>query len=80
MGAVSNYTHCRGCGVELPAEASSRDDGLCCHAEGDCTDKCAMWHDLYDKDEKQLTARFGPQFWKSPLWSVAIDEWLAATR
>lgn len=80
MAAVSNYTHCRGCGGWLDPKTGQVDDGLCgkLAAARGC---CAKFHDWLGRERTDnLTATFGPNFWQSALWSVAIDEWLAATR
>jgi hypothetical protein len=84
---VSGYTHCRGCGQPLADDYDNpeRDDGLCLTLGSknlDCTERFGRWWQATHPEEKKnfAEATRGKDSWKSPLWSVKVDEWLAATR
>ena len=80
------YTHCRGCGGALRKDSGEVDDGLCgaLVAYDRCCGKFHQWlSEKLGTEAPTSDAAFRSaegRFWESPMWSVAIDEWLAATR
>ena len=80
---MSAYTHCRGCGAAIDFVDAT--DGLCSRLlpggdyslEVGCTHDCMEWLKAQGKPVPPLMPNVT---WDSALWTVAIDEWLAATR
>lgn len=78
-----NYTHCRGCGVEIPSRhPGSQVDGLCIlnvPAGGNCTAHCIRWCDKHHPGKRDSLYRANTLYWQTQEWSVLIDDWLANT-
>ena len=78
------YAHCRGCGIELYSDDPSAGDGLCIGLEseddvkdrdGGCTASCQEWQEAKGRPRLKMVG-----WWLTSEWTIAIDEWLAATR
>lgn len=67
------YAHCRRCSRSLETSYSNpeTEDGVCL----DCTDRLVAFERTLPQQSRVPDSTL---FWRTPAWSVLIDQWLEA--
>ena len=70
------FTHCRGCGKQLPQGTTDAEDGFCSAGPPYCFSKFRNWAQLHNTWAQDNSVYFNTLIPNTAQYQVLIDEWL----